>query len=133
MKEEDHYTIKRVSELPKRGNLNFIYILKQTNNRPEKWFVWELRGRYQEIIIGGDNVSIDTETHQEVIGNGVDTEFIITHNFGDKYISSLIVVKNSTDEVEEVIVELIDENNLRVVFSDFDIPTTNAYTIKIRK
>lgn len=49
-KEEGHYTIKRVDRLPKKGNYNWLYILKA--DRLEVLYKYTQSGEYEEIPVG---------------------------------------------------------------------------------
>ena len=55
VREEGHYTIKRVERLPKRGNFNLLYHIKSKTEPDtiEKLYRALPNGEYEEILIGG--------------------------------------------------------------------------------
>jgi hypothetical protein len=66
VKEEGHYTIKRVKVLPKMGNANFLYAI--TSNRIESFYRWTPIGKYEIISIGAASV----EKTSDLTNDGAD-------------------------------------------------------------
>lgn len=55
LKEEGHYTIKRVEKLPKKGNANWLYMIK--SDQIDILYRWINSGKGYEEIIVGENLS----------------------------------------------------------------------------
>ena len=59
IREEGHYTIKRIDKLPKKGNANWLYILK--SDKLDAFYRWKTNG-YEEIKIKVTSHSADETT-----------------------------------------------------------------------
>ncbi len=67
-REEGHYTIKRVDELPTRGNANWLYMLK--TDPVVNLYRWHIEGGYEEINIGlGSDISPQNLQEVSDVGN----------------------------------------------------------------
>lgn len=76
VKEEGHYTIKIKEKLPKKGNANWLFILKNTIvTKLEKWNVY--KKEYDKIFIGVENLSNlkEYENDLDASNNGVEIGF----------------------------------------------------------
>ena len=80
VREEGHYTIKRVEKLPKKGNANFLYILK--TGTVDKFYRWLSNGTYEDISVGtevdGSETKIQSGTNVTISGTGTtDDPYIV--------------------------------------------------------
>ena len=71
VREEGHYTIKRVDKLPKKGNANWLYVIKA--NTIDKFYRWLPNGTYEEISLVGSGGA--SSYISNVALNGTDLEF----------------------------------------------------------
>ena len=73
MREEGHYTIKRLKKLPKRGNSNWLYTLEKDNMAI--YYLWTLDNEYEKICIS-DSMSFATkiEAGDNIVITGTGTE-----------------------------------------------------------
>ena len=95
VREEGHYTIKRVDVLPKRGNANFLYALKNTV-MPEM-YRWLPNNTYETITLGGAS-NIQAGANITITGTGTDTDPLIINSTGGAVpdLSSVLAVGNTT-------------------------------------
>lgn len=80
--EESHYTIKLVDKLPKKGNANWLYAIK--NEPIKKGYVWTLENEYRTIYIGSSEETeeltfLQAGTNVTVTGEGTMSDpFIVS-------------------------------------------------------
>lgn len=88
MREEGHYTIKRVKSLPKEGNSNLLYAIRTDNNSTDSIAVlyrWLSSGSYQTITVGAPGTGDGSETK---INSGTNITLTGTGTIADPYIIS---------------------------------------------
>lgn len=78
VKEEGHYTIKRINKLPKKGNANFLYAIK--GDTIDKLYRAIPKGGYETISIGS---VADGKTYLE---SGTDVNVTGTGTLSDPYV-----------------------------------------------
>lgn len=120
MKEEGHYTIKRVSQLPKKGNHNMMYIIK---GKPlDRVYVWGKKGGGYEEILLVSQTSNDTLDRILSNGNITDKDIILQKNGEQAIIMKtngyVGIAKNGQFSFGRVVVGGINEPKLRIGFSD---------------
>ena len=62
------------------------------------------------------------------IGDGVNTEYVVTHNLGTLNVS-VTVIENSTGQFVVPEIERIDSNSVRITFGF--VPDLNAYQVLV--
>ena len=121
MREEGHYTIKRVTSLPKKGNSNFLYSVKGVQEM-QILYRWLLNGSYEEIVVGSGGVGNITG----LILPGTNITITGTGTLGDPYIVNSAGGGGATN----LAVDTITATNLNVTSdtgTDATLPTaTNA-------
>lgn len=71
VREEGHYTIKRVDALPKSGNANFLYVLKGATP-VDTFYRWLPNGTYEEITVGQAGGGSGVTNTSELVNDGSD-------------------------------------------------------------
>lgn len=86
IREEGHYSLKRVDILPKRGNANLLYSIKSEDVNTDSMAVlyrWLPEGKYQTITVGGAGEGDGSET---IINAGTNITLTGTGTTADPYI-----------------------------------------------
>jgi len=104
MREEGHYTIKRVKKLPEKGNANWLYTI--IDNKIEKFYRWLPNKTYEEITLGAAGV---TNTSQLINDGENGTDPFITINDLEQYTLSPISGTNMMNLLKDgLVVSTID-------------------------
>lgn len=127
-REEGHYTVKRVDELPKRGNFNFIYIKK--DNPIEAFYLWTDKAKYDKITLsgsGGETVDITNKLDR---GGYVGTAQDIVSLIPDIQVDNGLTINRETDVIElggtltrETVINIVPEDESN---NDLILRTSNA-------
>ena len=114
MRKEEHFTIKRVERLPRKGNLNILYILR--GNSIDRFYKAIGNGDYEEITIGSgdqDNIArvivVTSEDIAEGLGETLEDKIA-------EYVNTLSYEKLATDA--EI---WIDYQDLGVQYTAFNV------------
>lgn len=104
--EEGHYTIKRLKKLPRKGNANWLYIIR--SNKIENLYRWTIDGDYEKIQVGSGITSVEAGTNVTITGTGTELDPYIVNSNGtgsSNYTLSSIDINNQFSLLEDGVVK----------------------------